>query len=104
MICRTLKRLKLFNEPVAVACAYVCVYVCVRVLSLVWLLHSCRLLTCKTGSAPGCGSPLAVCLYWRSEALLSLSLPDGGISSPTRELVELPGVCVCVCVYLLNCT
>ena len=45
-ICRILKRLKLLNEPVAVACVHVCV--CVRVLSLVWLLHSCRLLTCKT--------------------------------------------------------
>ena len=60
-----------------------------------------------------CGSPLGVCLSPRGEALLSLSLPGGGMSSPTRrERAErkvgrrVGGVtwCVCVCVYLLNCT
>ena len=55
------------------------------------------------------GSPLAVCLSPRGEALLSLSLPGGGISSPTRrERAEREEgrkvgrvtwcVCVCVCV------
>ena len=62
----------------------VCLCVCVHVVSLVWLQHSCRLLTCKTDGSVA-GSPLAVCLSRRGEAVLSLSLPGGGISSPTRR-------------------
>ena len=60
-----------------------------------------------------CGSPLAVCLSPRGEALLLLSVPGGGISSPTRreraereEGRRVGGVtwcvcvCVCVCVFI----
>ena len=59
------------------------------------------------------GGPLACCLFPRGEALLSLSRPGGGISSPTRrkraEMEEGKRVdevtwCVCACVYLLNYT
>ena len=47
MICRTLKCSKRLDESVALR-VFMCV--CVRVLSLVWLLHSSRLVICKTGS------------------------------------------------------
>ena len=46
-ICRTLKRLNIWMNPWQLR---VCMCVCVHMLSLVRLLHSCRLLTCKTGS------------------------------------------------------
>ena len=108
-ICRTLKRLKLLDEPVVVACVYVCM--CARALSctVATLLQALAL-------SPGCGNPLAVCLSRRGEALLSLSLPGGGIGSPTRREREegrgkreegrrVGGVAwcvhVCVCVHVV---
>ena len=83
------------------------------------LHHSKKSYTCyipagfiplRLALSPGCGSPLAVCLSRRREAFLSLSLPGGGISSPTRrERAEREEgrrvcgvawcVCVCVCIY-----
>ena len=63
-----------------------CMCVCVRVLSLVWLPHSCRLLTCKTDSvawlrrspAPPLFQrrrPIAVCVLYSPALSLSLSAP-----------------------------
>ena len=69
----------------------VCMCVCVRVLSLVWLLHSCRLLTCKTDSvawlrrspAPSVFQrrrPIAVCVLYSPALSLSFN-PAGRLPS-----------------------
>ena len=89
----------------------VCVYVCACS-----LLYGCYIpagfLHVRLAHSPGYGSPLVVCLSRRGEALLSLSLPGGGISSPTRreraereEGRRVGGVawCVCVCVCVHAC-
>ena len=86
-------------------------YLYVRACSL---LYGCYIpegfLTVRLALSPGCGSPLAVCLSRCGEALLSLSLPGGGIISPTRrERAErekgrrVGGVARCVCVCVCVC-
>ena len=77
----------------------VCMCVCVRVLSLVWLLHSCRLLTCKTGSVAWLRRSLAPSLFQRRRPIaawvlysLALSLsfnPTGRLPSAVCRLLEL---------------
>ena len=86
-------------------------YLYVRACSL---LYGCYIpegfLTVRLALSPGCGSPLAVCLSRCGEALLSLSLPGGGIISPTRreraereEGRRVGGVARCVCVCVCVC-
>ena len=103
-VCRTLKRLKLLDQPVAVTCVYVCIC------SLLYGYYIPEgFLPVRLALSPGCGSPLAVYLSRRGEALLSLCLPGRGISSPTRreraereEGRRVDGVawCVCVCAHV----
>ena len=102
----------------------VCVCVCVRVLSLVWLLHSCRLLTRKTGSvawlrrspAPSLFQrhrPIAVCVLYspalslfqprRPIAVCWSSLNAHALCSVLSGVGRQPAPCLWLCLQQARC-